>query len=300
MSDDSATLWDHLEDLRSTLIKMGWVVLIFTLAAFALNEPLLQYLKKPLHTDSLIVQEIKTHRVINTQSESQIFQVPPYGIYKSSKNAVRLANTASYELSPGGKLEWEESSALGELLLLSPMEGFTTSLKVSLWLGIALSSPFWLYFIFQFIAPALHKNERALIIPFAFLSLFFVSLGLTFAYKITIPLANSYLLAFNKELGVNFWSLSAYIDYTLLLLLANAVAFELFAVILLLVHYGILKAGVMQEKRKHVIVAAFILGALLTPPDVLSQLLMAIPLVILYEIAILYARSRAQKFTQEE
>ena len=81
--------------------------------------------------------------------------------------------------------------------------------------------------------------------------------------------------------------------------MANGVAFEIGAILFLLVHYRLISAEAMREKRRYVILAAFILGALLTPPDVLTQLLMAVPLIILYEIAILYASLRSQKMIEE-
>ena len=101
-----------------------------------------------------------------------------------------------------------------------------------------------------------------------------------------------YLFNFNDQLGINRWSLAFYMDYTTLLLLSNALAFEIFAIILLLVHYRLLKAYQMKSKRRHVIVAAFILGAILTPPDIISQLLLALPLILLYEMTIIYSYLR--------
>lgn len=293
-----SSFWDHLDELRSTLIKIAWVVLIGTVTAFVFHQPILQFLTKPLHTlapfhhSSLEAYDVKIHRSINTGNDFETFELPEGGSLKYLSPQVRNIGKDQYYLPPQSYVDWEQAKPAQNLLILGPIEGFSISLKISLWLGLAGTSPLWLYFIFQFIAPALHQREKLLALPFFGLSLFFIPLGVYFAYTVTIPIANSYFFAFNENLGLNLWSFTNYIDYTFLLILSNAVAFELFAALLLLVHYGFLKARMMKDKRKHVIVAAFILGALLTPPDVLSQLLMAIPMIILYEFTLFYASFR--------
>lgn len=293
-----SSFWDHLDELRSTLIKIAWIVLIGTTTAFIFHQPILHFLTKPLqtlapfHHSSLEAYDVKIHRSINTGNDFETFELPEGGSLKYLSPQVRNIGKDQYYLPPHSYVDWEQAKPAQNLLILGPIEGFSMSLKISLWLGLAGTSPLWLYFIFQFIAPALHQREKLLALPFFGLSLLFISLGVYFAYVITIPLANGYFFTFNENLGLNLWSFTNYIDYTLLLILSNAVAFELFAAILLLVHYGFLKAQMMKDKRKHVIVAAFILGALLTPPDVLSQLLMAIPMIILYEFTIFYASFR--------
>lgn len=303
MNIEPSSLWDHLEELRSTLIKIAWVILIGVGIAFAFHQPILHYLTKPLHhltaskQASLEVYDVKIHRTINTANDFEIFDLPEGSSLKYLSPQVRTIGKEQFYLPPNSYVEWEQIKPAQNLLILGPIEGFSTSLKISLWLGLAGTSPLWLYFIFQFIAPALHQREKLLVLPFLGLSFAFISLGIWFAYTITIPIANGYFFAFNENLGLNLWSFSNYIDYTFLLILSNAVAFELFATLLLLVHYGILKAQMMKDKRKHVIVAAFILGALLTPPDVLSQLLMAIPMIIFYEFTIFYAVLRESKIS---
>jgi sec-independent protein translocase protein TatC len=109
---------------------------------------------------------------------------------------------------------------------------------------------------------------------------------------VTIPAANSYLLLFNANLGLNLWTLSNYLDYTFLLLIGNGIAFEIGLILLFLVHLGVVSAEFLASKRRHFIVIAFILAALLTPPEVMSQILLAIPLIGLFEASIFYAKLR--------
>src|SRR5947207_3024004 len=96
------------------------------------------------------------------------------------------------------------------------------SILILIGLGILLS----LFFFLQFIAPGMRKREKNLLIPFFGLSLLFLGLGLLLAFFVTIPLANQYLYSYNDNIGLNLWSFSYYLDYTIILLMANALAFE--------------------------------------------------------------------------
>jgi sec-independent protein translocase protein TatC len=118
------------------------------------------------------------------------------------------------------------------------------------------------------------------------------------AFYVTIPLANDYLLSFNQGIGTNWWSLAHYLNYTLFLMLANAAACELFVAGVFIVHLRLVTAEWLANHRRIIVVSAFILGAILTPPDVLTQCLLAGLLIFLYELLILYARL-ASKMAQK-
>lgn len=179
-----------------------------------------------------------------------------------------------------------------KLVVLGPAEGIMATFRVAFWVGLVGTSPIWVYEVLRFVLPGLNLKERRLILPFFLFSLLFLGAGLSLAYFVTIPLANSYLEAFNQGIGTNLWSLSNYLDYTIILLLGNALAFELCVILLFLVHYRKLSAEGLIQARRYVIVAIFIAAAILTPPDILSQLMLAFPLMGLYELAILYAKFR--------
>lgn len=201
----------------------------------------------------------------------------------------------TYMLPAGSSLEISFTAKSHPLALLSPLEGMQTTFKICFWIGLAATSPLWLWFVGQFIYPALHAGERKLLLPFLLLSLLFLGIGALFAYFVTIPLTNQMLSAFNAEIGINLWSFSHYIDYTFLLLLANGLAFEIALVLFFSVHIGLLSADFMKSKRRHMIFTAFIIGALLTPPDVFTQFMLAIPLMGFYELSLLYARFRERR-----
>lgn len=179
------------------------------------------------------------------------------------------------------------------IILIGPLEGMSILFKICFWGGFALTSPFWGIVGLKFIFPGLKRQEKQILIPFFALSLIFMGLGIFLAYQYTLPIANQFLMDFNAFFGENLWSLTHYVDYLFLLLMGHAVAGEVVLVLFLMVHTRFLSETWLIEKRRHMIVLAFILGALLTPPDILTQLLMAIPLIALYEVSILYAKIRS-------
>ncbi len=281
--DSFSSLWGHLSVLRQTLIRILLIIIMGTAIAFCFYEVLFNFLTKPLkhiesmHQDGFVHQTIKRERVLNTSSQAMIFQSGGY----------------SHMIGPGGYVDIDIPDDRHQLVVIGPLEGMLAAFKVSFWSGAALTAPLWGYVLLQFIMPALKRREKALILPFVVLSAVFLCVGFLFAYHVTIPLANQYLLAFNTGLGMNLWSISQYLDYTAVLLLGHAIAFEFCLILLFLVHLRVIGVERMVSWRRQMIVAAFILGALLTPPDVFSQVMLAIPLIVLYEVAILYARFRA-------
>jgi sec-independent protein translocase protein TatC len=140
------------------------------------------------------------------------------------------------------------------------------------------------------VGPGLETKEKKILIPFVIGSICAMGSGIAVAYKLSIPMANEYLMQFNQTVGVNSWTLEGYINYTLILMLGHIIAFEIGWLVLLMVHFRWLSAEWMIAQRRYMIVAAFIIGAALTPPDVLTQLLIALPLILFYEAGIYYAK----------
>ena len=168
-------------------------------------------------------------------------------------------------------------------------------MKLCFWIALVGTSPIWIFFVLQFVAPALKGREQRLVIPFLLLSLTFLLLGSLFAFFVTIPIANEYLYAFNQGIGINLWTLSNYLDYTLIVLLANALGFELCVLLFFLVHFRFVSAQTLKEKRRLMVVCAFAVSAILTPPDILTQIMLALPLIGFYELSILYANIRTKQ-----
>jgi len=186
----------------------------------------------------------------------------------------------------------QQEGSVKMLVLFGPLEGVAVVFKVSFWLAIMLTTPLWGWVLFRFLAPGLRPIERSLYLFFLFGSLFAVLGALLVAWNFTLPLSNQYLYQFNSGIGNNLWGINQYLDYFLLLILGHSVAIEAIFILLFLVHKGVFSADWLKGKRRMMMVLAFIIGAILTPPDVLSQALLALPLIAGYEIAILYAKLR--------
>lgn len=174
---------------------------------------------------------------------------------------------------------------------LSPAEVFLASVKLSLLAGLIAALPLLLYLAARFILPALTSKERRYLLP-AFTSgggLFFA--GVAFAYAVVLPLSLRFFRRYTERLGISpEWTVQNYLSLAARLLLGFGLVFEIPVVILLLAALGIVNYEMLKEKRPYVIVAIFIAAALLTPPDVVTQILMAIPLLILFEACLLVTR----------
>lgn len=174
--------------------------------------------------------------------------------------------------------------------LFSPQEGFLALFKIAFWIGFLGTSPYWILGILKFIQPALRGKIRRLLPGFTFLSLLFISSGIALCLFVTLPLTNQFFYDFNQSIGTNLWGFEAYVDFLLLLTFAHAAAFEIGALLLFLIHTGILHWKTLSKKRNHAILFSLIIGAVLTPPDVLTQLMIALPLMGFYELAILWGK----------
>lgn len=165
--------------------------------------------------------------------------------------------------------------------------GFKMWFTLALWGGILLSMPALMFIVGSFILPGIKDSERKLFQRVSgFSGILFIA-GVVLGYKVTLPLAMKVMLGFTSRLGGEaIWNYQRFIGFTLQVLLGFGVAFQLPILIILLGKLGILTARQLMEKRRHVVVGLFILAMLLTPPDIMTQVLMAIPLILLYEFCI--------------
>ncbi|MCE5317200.1 MAG: twin-arginine translocase subunit TatC [Parachlamydia sp.] len=286
-----AALSEHLTELRRTLILSLLALAIGIALCFCFYQNIFSWITRPLHhIEGLQRQEIRRERLFNSSPHEVTYAASSESAIHPSPS-VRLIQEKVYAIPPGAFLEIEKIQNSG-LVLFGPAEGMLTAFKVCFWLGLLLSSPLWATLILRFVLPALHPTEKRLLFLFLTGSTAALIAGFCVAYFLTIPLANRYLEVFNSSIGSNLWSLSHYLDYTLMLMIANGLIFEIGLGLFLLVHAGILTEEWMRSKRRYMIVLAFILGALLTPPDVPTQLMVAIPLLVLYELAIFYAKTK--------
>lgn len=179
---------------------------------------------------------------------------------------------------------------VGRLVFIAPHEAFVSRIKIVLFGGLFISSPFVLYQTWRFVSSGLKSNERKYIGIFGPLSLIFFFAGALFGYFVIVPIGMNFLLGFSTDTLIPMISVSRYISFVGVLTLSFGVVFELPLAILFLTKIGMVTPEFLSSKRKHAIVLMFVTAAILTPPDVITQCLMALPLLVLYEISILFSR----------
>lgn len=168
-------------------------------------------------------------------------------------------------------------------------EAFFTYLKVAFLAGIMVASPVLIYQFWMFVAPGLYDKEKKLLIPILFLSTFFFLGGALFGYFVVFPYGFKFFLAFANETIQARPSMREYLAFSSKLLIAFGLVFELPLVITFMARLGIVSVPFLRKNRKYAILLFFTGSALITPPDVVTQIMMALPLMALYEISILGA-----------
>lgn len=173
-----------------------------------------------------------------------------------------------------------------ELIFLAPTEAFFVYLKISIYMAIIVSVPMLLYQVWEFVAPGLLDAEKKYTGWFViFGTLFFVA-GAAFCYEIVLPLGLEFLIGYAGEGLTPMISVGAYISFLFKLVLAFGVIFEMPIVIVFLAKMGIVDQVLLREKRGYVVVGSFVVASLLTPPDIFTQIIMAFPIIILFELSI--------------
>lgn len=175
----------------------------------------------------------------------------------------------------------------GELVQLSPTEGVFTALKVSFLASLALSMPVIFWQIWLFVAPGLYKHEKMIVLPFVFFASIMFAIGAGFAYFVVFPFVIGYMLDFGNHQFVSNIGVESYVTFFTRLILGFGIAFELPVLSYFLGKIGLITDATLKGFFKYAIVIIFIIAAVVTPPDVLSQFFMAIPLIGLYGLSIL-------------
>jgi len=231
-SSKSFTLFDHLLELRTRLLKaiVGTLVIFFSLIYFA--QDIYQYLAQPL---------------LNTL---------PVGT---------------------------------QMIATDVTSPFFAPFKLTLVLSVFLAMPYILFQIWSFIAPGLYRNEKRLVAPLMFGSTLLFYSGIAFAYYVVFPLAFAFFTSVAPEGVTIATDISSYLDFVLKLFFAFGAAFEIPIAIILLCWTGITTPAALKAKRPYIVVGAFTLGMLLTPPDIISQTMLALPMLLLFELGLIFA-----------
>jgi len=178
------------------------------------------------------------------------------------------------------------------LVSINATEPFFTILKVSALAGLVVAFPIIIWQVWTFIAPALYGHEKRLAIPFVFFSSLCFGTGTFFGFTLVFPMIFSFLISYGTNVGgINaMLSMGAYLTMASRLLIAFGLVFELPIVIFFLARLGIVNHKWLAKNRKFALLLAFVMGAVLTPPDIFSQASIALPFIILYEVGIIVAR----------
>ena len=182
-------------------------------------------------------------------------------------------------------------------------EGFFTQIKVGFYLALFISLPIMLIQIWKYISPGLYNTEKNIFLPFMIATPFLFFLSFLMVYFIVMPIAWNFFLSFEipaSSMGLPIEvepRISEYLSLVLRLILAFGLCFQLPILVLLLVRIGIIDVAWLKRRRKYCILFSFITAAILTPPDVISQFLLALPLIFLYEISIIIAKFMKKRDT---
>jgi sec-independent protein translocase protein TatC len=179
----------------------------------------------------------------------------------------------------------------GSTMIATDVTGtFLVPLKVTLMAAFLIALPYVLYQVWAFVAPGLYQHEKRLALPVIFSSVVFFALGMAFAYFFVFPIAFGFFAGYTPA-GVQMMTdIDKYLSFVLTMFLAFGITFEVPVVVVVLVRLGVVSLDKLRSIRGYVVVGAFVVGAIFTPPDVLSQVMLAVPLWLLYELGLVVAR----------
>jgi len=187
-----------------------------------------------------------------------------------------------------------------QMIAIEVASPFLTPFKLTLVVAICLAMPYILYQAWAFVAPGLYRHERRLVLPLLIASTVLFYCGMAFAYYVVFPLIFGFMTAAAPKGVTVMTDITQYLDFVLTIFFAFGVAFEVPIFTILLVWTGIVSREALADKRPYVIVGAFFIGAVLTPPDVVSQTLLSIPMWLLFELGLLFSRFFARREALEE
>jgi sec-independent protein translocase protein TatC len=175
----------------------------------------------------------------------------------------------------------------GGLVFTAPMDKFMAHVKISLMAGVILASPFWLWQLWKFVAPGLYNKEKKYAMGFIFSGTGLFAVGISFAYFVVFPMAFKFLMTFGGDTDKPLITIDHYMSFIATTSIAFGVAFELPLILVLLGMMGIISQKFLKQKRRYAVLGLAVISAILTPPDLLSMLMMLGPMLFLYELSVI-------------
>lgn len=186
-----------------------------------------------------------------------------------------------------------------DLHFTGPMDVLVANIKVSFLVGVIGACPIWLYQFWKFLEPALYEHEKRYVLPFVFASVSLFFAGVAFCFFIILPMALDFLIGYGLQVGTAIITVGDYISLVMILIFGFGLIFETPVILVMLALMDLISAESLAKNRKFVLVGILILGALLTPPDPISQIAMAIPTYIMYEVSIVIIKLLKRKQASE-
>jgi sec-independent protein translocase protein TatC len=290
---------EHLEDLRWVLIKSIAAAGIAVLVCLLAGNYVVRILEWPLSRAPVPSSKSQTLRVLFGTNQLGSFQVAtndPLAALVGTNRSVRL-RLAPISIGTNqvlGLTAEDDTDAPArerlpiQIVNLSPAGSFIVATKVAIYGGLLVAAPLIFYFVAQFVFPALKMREKKYVYRGLFFGAGLFMVGVCFCYFILMPVALAASVQYSEWLGFGAyqWRAEDYIGFVCKFMLGMGIGFELPVVVLTLVKIGVLNYRILASARRYVIVISFILGAVLTTPEVVTQVLMAIPLLILYEVTV--------------
>jgi sec-independent protein translocase protein TatC len=290
---------EHLEDLRWVLIKSLAAAGVAMVTCFFAGNYVFKVLEWPLKRVPIYQGgEGQVLRVMLGTNQLGVFQIGTNDAFSAlvgTNHYVRLdiapvtiATNHFLGVNIQPESEAPQRAAPIDIVSLGPAAAFVVATKIAFYGGLVIASPFIFYFVANFVFPALKIREKRYIyrgLGFGF-GLFVT--GVSFCYFVMMPMALAVSAKYAEWFGLkaNQWRAEEYIGFVCKFMLGMGLGFEMPVVILTLVKIGILNYRILKSARRYVIVIAFVLGAILTTPEVITQILMAFPLLLLYEISV--------------
>ncbi len=291
------SFWGHLADLRTALIRSVIAIGIALVICLFMSPWIVGVLEYPLSRMHMFEKPRPTITIQIGDTKLGPFQVTrdqfpglPPGDAPNVLMRVGMAPMGKEQVATLTVDPSPQAAGPMEVRLhnLSPAEAFMVAFHVAIYAALAVSSPFWIFYMGGFILPALNLKERSVIFSWLGWSAFLFLAGVLSTYFLLLPVALRASVKYSELLGFSAqdWRATDYIDFTCKFIFGMGLGFQFPLVVLFLVKIGILTHAHLAKYRRHVVVLSLILGAVLTTPEVVTQVAMAIPLYLLYEICI--------------
>jgi sec-independent protein translocase protein TatC len=291
------SFWEHVQDLRTAVIRSATAIGIAVMVCLLFDAQIVAILEHPLHRIRMFerAKPTVTLQIGSTKlgpfevSRDQFSALPPgtapNAVFQVGTTRIGQDQVVTLKLDPTAAAEAPVEVRLHNL---SPAEAFFVAFHVAVYAAIVVSAPFWLYFLGSFIVPALKSRERRGIFTWVGWGVVLALTGVLVTYFLLLPVALRASIKYSELLGFSAsdWRADEYISFVCKFLLGMGIGFQFPLVVLFLVKIGVLTYRHLARFRRHVIVLSLILGAVLTTPEVITQVAMAVPLYLLYEICV--------------